>query len=77
MVAFARYLPIDVPRIALVDFNNDTVGDSLVTAAAFWEHYRAAFEAYDAEGQRRFVEKFKEIRPCLACCNSCHFYHLK
>lgn len=54
MVAFARYLPVDVPRIALVDFNNDTVGDSLVTAAAFWEHYRVALEANDAEGQRRW-----------------------
>ncbi len=45
MVAFARYLPVSVPRIALVDFNNDTVGDSLATAAAFWTHYRAALEA--------------------------------
>jgi nicotinate phosphoribosyltransferase len=55
MVAFARYLPITVPRIALVDFNNDSVGDSLATAAAFWGHYRAAFEAGDAEGQRRWT----------------------
>jgi nicotinate phosphoribosyltransferase len=54
MVAFARYLPVEVPRIALVDFNNDTVGDSLATAAAFWEHYCAALEANDAEGQRRW-----------------------
>ena len=54
MVAFARYLPVEVPRIALVDFNNDTVGDSLATAAAFWEHYCAALQANDAEGQRRW-----------------------
>ncbi len=55
MVAFARYLPVNVPRIALVDFNNDTVGDSLATAAALWEHYRAALEAGDVEGQRRWT----------------------
>ncbi len=55
MVAFARYLPVTVPRIALVDFNNDTVGDSLATAAALWQHYRAALEADDAEGQRRWT----------------------
>ncbi|MEP7293198.1 MAG: nicotinate phosphoribosyltransferase [Chloroflexota bacterium] len=54
MVAFARYLPIDVPRIALVDFNNDTVGDSLATAAAFWGQYRAALDADDSDGQRRW-----------------------
>ncbi len=54
-MAFARYLPVEVPRIALVDFNNDTVGDSLATAAAFWQHYRAALEAGDAEGQRRWT----------------------
>ncbi len=54
MVAFARYLPLEVPRIALVDFNNDTVGDSLATARAYWQYYRAALEAGDAEGQRRW-----------------------
>ncbi len=54
MVAFARYLPIEVPRIALVDFNNDSVGDSVATAAAYWPHYRAALEANDAEGQHRW-----------------------
>ncbi|MCZ2096412.1 MAG: nicotinate phosphoribosyltransferase [Anaerolineae bacterium] len=55
MVAFARYLPVGVPRIALVDFNNDTVGDSLATAAAFWQHYRAALEAGDEDAQRRWT----------------------
>jgi nicotinate phosphoribosyltransferase len=55
MVAFARYLPPDVPRIALVDFNNDSVGDSLATVTAFWHHYRAALEGGDAEGQRRWT----------------------
>ena len=52
MVAYARYLPVEIPRIALVDFNNDSVGASLAVASAFWPHYRAACEAGDAEGQK-------------------------
>jgi len=55
MVAFARYLPVEVPRIALVDFNNDTVVDSLATAAAFWQHYRAAYERSDRQEMRRWT----------------------
>jgi nicotinate phosphoribosyltransferase len=54
MVAYAQHMPLDVPRIALVDFNNDTVGDSLATASAFWERYRVAYEAGDADGMRRW-----------------------
>jgi nicotinate phosphoribosyltransferase len=54
-IHFARHLPLHVPRIALVDFNNDTVGDSLKTLTAFWTAYRAALESGDADMQRRFV----------------------
>lgn len=55
MVAFARVMPPHVPRYALVDFNNDSVGDSLATAAAFWKQYRAALEAGDTDEQRRWT----------------------
>ena len=55
MVAFARSLPITVPRYVLADFNNDSVGDSLATATAFWPYYRAALEANDADEQRRWT----------------------
>lgn len=55
MVAYARYLPVTIPRIALVDFNNDTLGASLATAEAFWPHYREAVEANDEQGQRRWT----------------------
>jgi nicotinate phosphoribosyltransferase len=54
MVAFARHLPLDVPRIALVDFNNDTVTDSVRALDTFWPHYRDALANGDAEGQRRW-----------------------
>lgn len=55
MVAYARHLPVETPRIALVDFNNDTVGASLAILDAFWPHYRVAVEAGDAEAQRRWT----------------------
>jgi len=54
MVAFAEALPIAVARIALVDFNNDCVGASLACARALWARHRAALEADDADGARRW-----------------------
>jgi nicotinate phosphoribosyltransferase len=55
MVAFARYRPVDIPRILLADFNNDSAGDTLRTMAVFWEQYREAHEAGDIETQRRWI----------------------
>ncbi len=55
MVAYARHLPVETPRIALVDFNNDTVGASLAILDAFWPHYRAALESDDPEGRHRWT----------------------
>ena len=52
---FARHIPVETPRIALVDFNNDSVGNSLRTAAAFWQEYQRAFVAGDRDGQRRWT----------------------
>ena len=39
VLQFARLLPPHVPRIALVDFNNDCVGDSLATMRVLFEKY--------------------------------------
>lgn len=55
MRAFARHVPVDVPRIALVDFNNDTVGDSLAVIDTFWPQYLDALKSGDADGQRRWT----------------------
>ena len=55
MVAYARHVPVESPRIALVDFNNDTVGASLATLNAFWPHYQAALEEGDEEDKRRWT----------------------
>jgi nicotinate phosphoribosyltransferase len=55
MLAFGRHIPVDVPRIALVDFNNDTVRDSLAVVDAFWPEYRKALEAGDETGMKRWT----------------------
>ncbi len=55
MIQFARHIPLDTPRIVLTDFNNDAVGSSVATLTAFWQHYRAAYEANDADAMRRWT----------------------
>ncbi|MFN8375246.1 MAG: nicotinate phosphoribosyltransferase [Anaerolineae bacterium] len=55
MVAFARYAALSVPRIALVDFNNDCVKASIDTINAFWPHFREALETADTQAQRRWT----------------------
>ena len=55
MVAFASTLPADAPRIALVDFNNDSVQDSLRSLKAMFDHYRERIEAGDEEGARKYI----------------------
>lgn len=45
MMQFSRIIPANVPRIALVDFHNDCVGDTLRVMrgmfARYWQHYAA------------------------------------
>jgi nicotinate phosphoribosyltransferase len=55
MVAFAQTLPPDVPRIALVDFNNDSVRDSLAVLRAYFDRHRAAVDAGDGAEAKRWV----------------------
>jgi nicotinate phosphoribosyltransferase len=55
MVAYAKHMPPEAPRIALVDFNNDVVGDSLKVLDAFWLRYRTAIEAINPEEQQRWL----------------------
>jgi nicotinate phosphoribosyltransferase len=40
MMQFSRVLPAQIPRIALVDFNNDSVGDTLRAMQAMFIKYR-------------------------------------
>jgi nicotinate phosphoribosyltransferase len=55
MLAFAEQLPVEVPRVALVDFNNDTVRESLAVLQAYWPRYLAALGVGDDEAQRRWT----------------------
>lgn len=55
MLAFARVLPASIPRIALVDFNNDCVTDSLKVCRSMFAEYRRLMEA----GQTGEAERYQ------------------
>jgi len=53
IMAFAAYVPVDVPRIALVDFNNDSIQDSLRVLKLMFNRYAALMDVGDRiEAQR-------------------------
>jgi len=55
MMAFAEHVPPAVPRIALVDFNNDSVADSLRTMTAMFNRYAALLDDGRIEEAQRYV----------------------
>ncbi len=55
MMAFAEHRPADIPRIALVDFNNDSVTDSLRTMRAMFERYVVMMEAGKTAEAQKYV----------------------
>jgi len=55
MMAFARVLPASIPRIALVDFNNDSVRDTLLVLDTMFAKYRELMDA----GNKEEAEKYK------------------
>lgn len=54
MLAFAEVLPVSIPRIALVDFNNDCIADSLITLKAMFNRYRELMEKGQPEEAARY-----------------------
>lgn len=54
MVAFAETQPQAVPRIALVDFQNDSVGDSLAALGAMFDRYRACIERGEESAAKKY-----------------------
>ncbi len=54
-LAFAQVLPVTIPRIALVDFNNDSVNDSVSVCKSMFARYRALMDAGDAEQAERYI----------------------
>jgi len=55
MMAFSQFVPPEAPRIALVDFNNDSVQDSLRVMAAMFVQYAAHMDRGEDETARRYV----------------------
>jgi len=54
MMQFARILPPNIPRIALVDFNNDSVRDSLRVMEAMFKKYRELSDLGDEEEAAKY-----------------------
>lgn len=55
MMAFSRILPVQIPRIALVDFNNDSVRDTLYTLDAMFQRYHELMIAGEVEEAKKFI----------------------
>jgi nicotinate phosphoribosyltransferase len=55
MLQFSRVLPAHIPRIALVDFNNDSIADSLTTLDAIFARYRELMDAGDEAEAAKYV----------------------
>ena len=55
MMEFARILPAHIPRIALVDFSNDSVRDTIRVLDASFEKYRELMDA----GKEDEAEKYR------------------
>ena len=54
MLNFSRVLPVNIPRIALVDFNNDSVTDSLLVLRAMYTEYSRLMEGGSPEEAERY-----------------------
>jgi nicotinate phosphoribosyltransferase len=54
MMEFSRILPAQIPRIALVDFNNDSVRDSLRVLDKMFAKYRELMDAGDTEEAKKY-----------------------
>lgn len=61
MLQFARILPMTYPRIALVDFHNDVVGESLLILKAMFDKYLELKK----NGEEKEAEKYRlmAVRP--------------
>ncbi|HEX7125377.1 MAG TPA: nicotinate phosphoribosyltransferase [Thermodesulfobacteriota bacterium] len=55
LMAFADVLPAEVPRIALVDFHNDCLGDTRAVMRRMFERWLALTKAGDHEQARKYV----------------------
>ena len=61
MLAFAEYRPVGIPRIALVDFDNDCVGTTLEVMRALFGRFRALTEANNPDEAEKY--RLYGVRP--------------
>src|SRR5262249_31233837 len=61
MLAFAETRPIEIPRIALIDFDNDCVGTTLAVMDAMFARYRELVDAGRLEEAERY--RLFGVRP--------------
>jgi nicotinate phosphoribosyltransferase len=54
MMEFSRILPAQIPRIALVDFNNDSVRDSLRVLESMFTKYRELMDTGNKEEAKKY-----------------------
>lgn len=54
-IAFSQVLPLSIPRIALVDFNNDCVRESVSVCKAMFEKFRTLTDAGQIEEAKRYI----------------------
>jgi nicotinate phosphoribosyltransferase len=54
MMEFSRILPAQIPRIALVDFNNDSVRDALRVLESMFAKYRELMDAGNKEEAKKY-----------------------
>lgn len=55
MLNFAKLLPAKIPRIALVDFNNDCVKDSISVCKLMFDQYIEEIKKNDLETAKKYV----------------------
>lgn len=60
MMQFSRIMPINVPRIALIDFHNDCVNDTLLVMEKMFMKYWELYKKQDPEANRY---KLYAVRP--------------
>jgi nicotinate phosphoribosyltransferase len=61
VLTFAETRDVDIPRIALVDFHNDCIGDTLKVMQAMFARYRACMERGQPEQAKKY--KLYGVRP--------------
>ena len=61
MIAFAETRDVDIPRIALVDFDNDCIGETLKVMEALFARYQACIQDDNPEQAAKY--KLYGVRP--------------